>query len=155
MLRHFIESGQQGVTPCVVSKQRWLVATLVSLAFLAACGAKSAEGVRQDKIDAFENELILGGPPDRVRDTDRSADPALEAEYREGEQDGYFVGSDAGLLAGRAGEDCDDMDVHELSDPKLGYDAGKTDGYSEGYAEACARGYDEFSAEQTQQEEDQ
>ena len=155
MLKHFIESGQQGVTTCVVSKQRWLVATLVSLAFLAACGAKSAEGVREDEIEAFENEMMFGDPPDWVREMDSSADPELEAEYREGEQDGYFVGSDAGLLAGQEGEDCDDMDAHELSDPKLGYDAGKTDGYSEGYAEACAKGFDEFSAEQTQQEEDQ
>lgn len=155
MRTFFIAGGWQEKNFRPVLRHRGFVAIVMSFALVAACNAKTAEGVRQEKIDAFENELILGGPPDRVRDTDGPADPALEAEYREGEQDGYLVGSDAGLLAGRAGEDCDDMDVHELSDPELGYDAGKTYGYSEGYAEACAEGYEEFLAEQTQQEEDQ
>ncbi len=150
-----IGCGRQEKSLRPVSSCRWFVATVMSFALVAACNAKTAEGVRQDNIDAFEMELILGGPPERVRAKDRPANATLEAEYLEGEQDGYFVGSYNGLLAGRSGENCEDMNGHELIDSVLGYDAGKTNGYSDGYAEACAEGYEEFLSEQSQQEEDQ
>lgn len=161
IMRHLALSNYLLVPMTRVSKRllfsgcQWITAIGMSFVLLAACG-KTAEGIRQEKIEAFENELILGAPPDRIRDTDGLGDNATgEAEYEDGEQDGYLLGSNDGYMAGSEGEDCDSTIVPDRIDPELGYDAGKTHGYSEGYAEACAEGYEEFSAEQTQQEEDQ
>lgn len=134
---------------------QWITAIGMSFVLLAACG-KTAEGIRQEKIEAFENELILGAPPDRIRDTDEFGDNAIgEAEYEEGEQDGYLLGSDDGYIAGSEGEDCDSTIVPDRIDPELGYDAGKTNGYYEGYAEACAEGYEDFISSQGEQEADE